>query len=388
VFNFGVFGQRLDSSGTKQGPELMANEYTLNSQARPRVAADADGNFVVAWHGRYAGGDFGVAARRFDAAGAASGAEFRVNAWTTSTQASPDVAAHPAGDFVVAWQSEFQDGFSYGAFARPFLGSGAAGDEFRASANTAGIQSQAAVAWTGDAEFVVAWSGQGAGDTSGGVFFRRFAPEIIFADGFEGGGLDAWSSAATDGGDLTVATAAGLRTSSLGLMGVVDDTSGLFVQDDRPQDESRYRARFWFHTNGFDPGEAQNRFRMRLFLAFEENPNLRLVAVVLRRLGGLYYVRARVRLDDGTRADTAFFPIADGPHAIELDWRRATAPGAGDGAFDFYIDGNPMATLSGLDNGASAVDFVRLGALSVKSGAAGTLYWDEFESHRQRHIGP
>jgi hypothetical protein len=95
-----------------------------------------------------------------------------------------------------------------------------------------------------------------------------------------------------------------------------------------------------------------------------------------------------VRLDDGTRADTAFFPIADGPHAIELDWRRATAPGAGDGAFDFYIDGNPMATLSGLDNGASAVDFVRLGALSVKPGASGTLYWDEFESHRQRHIGP
>jgi hypothetical protein len=30
---------------------------------------------------------------------------------------------------------------------------------------------------------------------------------------------------------------------------------------------------------------------------------------------------------------------------------------------------------------------VRLGALSVKSGAAGTMYWDEFESRREPYIG-
>jgi hypothetical protein len=28
------------------------------------------------------------------------------------------------------------------------------------------------------------------------------------------------------------------------------------------------------------------------------------------------------------------------------------------------------------------------GALSVKTGAAGTLYWDEFVSRRQTYIGP
>ena len=41
-----------------------------------------------------------------------------------------------------------------------------------------------------------------------------------------------------------------------------------------------------------------------------------------------------------------------------------------------------------MDNSLSAVDFVRLGALSVKAGASGTLYWDEFESRRQGEIGP
>jgi hypothetical protein len=38
-------------------------------------------------------------------------------------------------------------------------------------------------------------------------------------------------------------------------------------------------------------------------------------------------------------------------------------------------------------HGASNIDSVRLGALAVKTGAAGTLYFDEFESRRQGFIG-
>jgi len=34
------------------------------------------------------------------------------------------------------------------------------------------------------------------------------------------------------------------------------------------------------------------------------------------------------------------------------------------------------------------VDFVRMGAIAVKTGAAGTLLFDQFESRRQRLIGP
>ena len=41
-----------------------------------------------------------------------------------------------------------------------------------------------------------------------------------------------------------------------------------------------------------------------------------------------------------------------------------------------------------LDNSRSAVDFVRLGALSVKPTASGVLHWDEFESRRITYIGP
>ncbi len=212
--------------------------------------------------------------------------------------------------------------------------------------------------------------------------------DAIFANGFELGNLAAWSAAQTDGGDLSADAAAGLASSSVGLKAVVNDTAGLYVEDDTPQDERRYRARFYFDPNGFDPGEGSAHFRTRLFIAFEENPTRRLLALVLRRQGGQYSLRARARQDDNSQVDTAFFGITDAPHAVEVDWQRSSTPGANDGSLRLWIDGTPVATVAGLDNNRSSVDFVRMGALNVKPGANGTMYWDEFVSRRESYIGP
>jgi hypothetical protein len=199
--------------------------------------------------------------------------------------------------------------------------------------------------------------------------------------------MSRWSAANTGGGDLTVSGAAAMGSTTQGLQGVVNDTTGLFVEDATPNDESRYRARFYFDPNGFDPGEALNHRRTRTLIAFSEAPTRRVAAVVLRRLGGVYAIMGRARQDDNSQADTGFFTVSDGPHAIEIDLVRASGPDAFDGAFELWIDGVSMIQLTGLDNHLSEVDFVRLGALSVKSGAAGTLYWDEFESRRGSYIG-
>ena len=212
-------------------------------------------------------------------------------------------------------------------------------------------------------------------------------PDVIFADGFEGD-LSAWSASATDGGDLHVTTTAALAATYQGLGGTVDDTAGLYAQDDNPRNEDRYRARFYVDPNGFDPGEASGHRRTRVFIAFEEAPTRRLLAVVLRRLNGQYALMGRARLDDNSQADTAFFSITDEPHVVEVDWRRASGPDAADGTFELWIDGVSRQTLTGLDNHLSSVDFVRLGALSVKVGATGTIHWDEFESRRDTYIGP
>ena len=181
---------------------------------------------------------------------------------------------------------------------------------------------------------------------------------------------------------------AALAGSRRGMEALVDDTAGLFVQDDTPADEGRYRARFYFDPNGFDPGVAQNHLRTRIFIGFEEAPERRLFAIVLRLLNGQYALMGRARRDDNSQVDTGFFDIIDAPHFVELDWKSSSGPDALDGTFDLWIDGAPMAALTGLDNSISSLDFVRLGALSVKAGASGVLRWDHFQSRRASAIGP
>ena len=139
-----------------------------------------------------------------------------------------------------------------------------------------------------------------------------------------------------------------LRSTSHGLQGVVNDTAGLYVQDDSPQDDSHYRVRFHFDPNGFDPGEAQGHLRVRLLVAFQEDPTRRVAALVLRRQSGAYSLMARSRLDDNAQADTGFFPITDAPHSVEIEWKRSTGIGHNNGSLRLWIDGSVQATLFGL----------------------------------------
>ncbi|MCB0125551.1 MAG: S8 family serine peptidase, partial [Caldilineaceae bacterium] len=73
--------------------------------------------------------------------------------------------------------------------------------------------------------------------------------DLIFEDGFESGNFGRWTSTSTlDGGDLSVNAAAALA-GTRGMSILIDDTRALYVTDDSPNAESRYRARFWFDPN-------------------------------------------------------------------------------------------------------------------------------------------
>jgi hypothetical protein len=212
-----------------------------------------------------------------------------------------------------------------------------------------------------------------------GVSAQAIEWEALFSDGFESGDLGAWDAVGNASGGLSASGTAAM-SGSFGLEAQVSDRSGLYVQDDTPTDESYYRATFRLDPNGFDPGETLSHRRTRVFIGFEDGPR-RLFAVVLRRIAGQYSMTARVLLDNDTRANTGFVDITDEPHDIELYWRRASGPDANDGTFELSIDG-VSSTLVGLDNSLSSVDFVRMGALSVKDGADGSMHWDDFGSFR------
>ena len=109
---------------------------------------DASGNFTVVWQSdQQDGNSWGIYGQRFNAAGQRLGGEFRVNTYTLDKQIAPQIAMDAAGDFMVAWQSFGQDGSGYGVYARRYNAAGAAleASEFRVNKTTADWQYEPAI---------------------------------------------------------------------------------------------------------------------------------------------------------------------------------------------------------------------------------------------------
>jgi hypothetical protein len=170
----GIFGQRLDAAGTRLGGEFLVNAATTGNQSAPRVAAaSATGTFVVVWTSEASGAPRGVG-RRFAAGGAAQGGEFELGLVPLAS-AAPDVAMDADGDFVVVWQSDRGDGSGIEVFAERFTSTGApVGAEFRVNSYTTGHQSAPAVAMDAAGNFLVAWESGFQDGSSAGVFGQRF----------------------------------------------------------------------------------------------------------------------------------------------------------------------------------------------------------------------
>lgn len=425
VLGFDVFAQRLNGSGAPLWPAVGVRLTAAPLwQAQPEIIGDGTGGAIVAWRDNrndtFSSDCFGLVgncdiyAQRVDATGqvrwapdgqpvsTAVGNQFAPRLVPDGRQGAmavwhdcrafpgPDLNPCAFGmDLYAQWLDA--DGQARGPVNGALL-SGAAGNQGVSYGSN--LEPSTMVAPDGAGGAIVIWPDGRNGFcaytsaiTTCDVFAQRTAPDVIFGHGFEPG-LTGWSSVVTDGGDLSVSAASGMAGTASGLEALVDDTAPLFVQDETPVGEGRYRVRFYFDPNGFDPGETQGHLRTRLLIAFGEEQPLRLLALVLRRREGQYDLRARVRLDDGTRAESAVVPLATGAHLIELDWRRATSADASDGSLEMWVDGVSVASVSALDNGLHSLARVRLGALSVKNGALGTLRFDEFESRRLSYIGP
>ena len=208
--------------------------------------------------------------------------------------------------------------------------------------------------------------------------------DLIFINGFESGNLLAWSSSITDGGDLNVSTVAAL-TGGSGLQAVIDDNNVIYVTDDSPNAELRYRVRFYFDPNSITMANNNAHY---LFYGYTGTSTL-VLRVEFRVSKGSYQLRAELRNDSSGWTSSSWFTISNASHFIEMDWRAATASNANNGALTLWIDNTQRANLTGIDNDTRRIDRVQLGAVSgIDSGTRGTYYFDAFESHRQTYIGP
>jgi hypothetical protein len=210
------------------------------------------------------------------------------------------------------------------------------------------------------------------------------ASDLIFADGFESGSFSAWSSSNTDAGSLSVITAATL-IGNQGMRALINDNNVIYVTDDRPNAERRYRARFYFDPNSISMVSGNAHFIFRGL----SGTSKAVLQMEFRLSSGIYQIRARLLNDGTTWTNTSWFTITDASHFIEFDWRAATAAGANNGSLTLWIDGVQKASLTAVDNDTLRIDRVRLGAVSgIDSGTRGTYYFDAFESRRQTYVGP
>ena len=175
--NYGVYAQRYNAAGVAQGGEFRVNTRTANDQFFSTVAMDVSGDFVVTWTSDVQDGDInGVYAQRYNARGVAQGGEFRVNTTTTNNQRLSTVAMDAAGDFVVTWSSYLQDGSSYGVYAQRYDAAGVKqGGEFRVNTTTTNTQNNSTVAMDADGDFVVTWSSYFQDGSNDGVYAQRYS---------------------------------------------------------------------------------------------------------------------------------------------------------------------------------------------------------------------
>ena len=174
--DFGVYAQRYNADGTTAGFEFKVNTHTTSKQISPVIAMDADGDFVIAWESESQdGSDDGVYAQRYNADGTIAGAEFSVNTYTANNQSFPSIAMDADGDFVIAWESNLQDGSKQGVYAQRYNADGTtAGDEFQVNTETTGGQLSPGIAVDADGDFVIVWVSENQDGSNKGVYAQRY----------------------------------------------------------------------------------------------------------------------------------------------------------------------------------------------------------------------
>jgi len=175
---WGVFGQLFELDGTKQGSEFQVNSWTAGAQDHNAVAALADGGFVVVWQSHEQDGDqWGIYGQRFNQAGEKTGAEFAVNAVTQSSQNWPSVAALTGGGFVVTWTLANDSEWHYDVVGRLFDSSGEPeGSEFDIHMPNVLDQTGSEVSGLPSGGMVVVWTGVVSEDKAE-IFAATFAAD-------------------------------------------------------------------------------------------------------------------------------------------------------------------------------------------------------------------
>jgi hypothetical protein len=161
---------------------------------------------------------------------------------------------------------------------------------------------------------------------------------------------------------------------------LINDNNSLYVVDESPVAETRYRARFYFNPNSLTMANNDAHY-IFYGLTSANVVALRLELGYATTTG--YRIRAAVRNNSGTYITSSWVTLSNAWHSIEIDRVSASS-----GSLTMWIDGVQRASLTGVSSNTLTIERVRLGVVTgVDSGTRGTEYFDNFVSNRLSYIG-
>lgn len=185
-FGNGVYARRYSSAGISLGDEFRVNTNTTSDQFSPSVSVNEQGDFAISWTSSDGqdGSDSGVFAKAYSSAGEPTSGEFQVNNLVLGFQLESSVAIDKWGWITVVWQSGSAPLHGDGIYARRFRSDG---NPFSVSflvSATGGERERPSLGLSEDGNFVIAWNSDGQDGSQTGVFARHYLaskPETIGA---------------------------------------------------------------------------------------------------------------------------------------------------------------------------------------------------------------
>lgn len=163
----------------KIGSEFQVNTYTTGDQGNfgSSITVLSDGKFVIAWESEgQDGSSYGVYGQVYNSDRTKFGAEFQVNTSTNDSQIMPVLTHLENGGFMAAWRDKTHDGDSFGTFAQVFNQHGnKVGGQFQVNTTTARNQFNPSISTLTNGSVVVTWMDSAADGNEYGMFGQIFS---------------------------------------------------------------------------------------------------------------------------------------------------------------------------------------------------------------------
>ena len=182
-----VYMQRFDSAGMPVGIETKISVSTPHATV-PRVV-NLGTEFVVTWELRPdSGNEYDALARRIGWNGEPISGEMLI-AGQSGEQRGARVSVLPDGGYYAVWESAGPQDTGLDIHGQQYSASGErVGEEIVINSYRAGNQQLPTIAYLGPNRLLVAWDGEGDGDTQG-IFCRVLELTNVLVSGGDGGGI-------------------------------------------------------------------------------------------------------------------------------------------------------------------------------------------------------